>query len=153
MDLQARYRAGLEITREAGALALDYYRRRGSLPIEHKGRQDFVSEADKKTEDLIVERLGAAFGDDSVLGEEGGLRQKGAAIEGSHQGDFDTRELSGAMDGAKVTLTSRITERTGNALNYRFTGELSGDTLTGTIDMGEYRSATFTARRVGSARG
>jgi hypothetical protein len=48
-------------------------------------------------------------------------------------------------------MTSRITERTGNALNYRFTGELSGDTLTGTIDMGEYRSATFTARRVASA--
>ena len=79
-DLQARYRAGLEITREAGALALDYYRRRGSLPIEHKGRQDFVSVADKKTEDLIVERLAAAFGDDSVLGEEGGLRQKGPAL-------------------------------------------------------------------------
>jgi len=79
-DLEARYRAGLDITREAGALALDYFRRRGSLPIEHKGRQDFVSEADKKTEDLIVERLGAAFGDDSVLGEEGGLRRKGEAL-------------------------------------------------------------------------
>jgi L-seryl-tRNA(Ser) seleniumtransferase len=79
------------------------------------------------------------------------LRQKGAAIEGSHQGDIETRELSGTMDGARVTMTSRITERTGNALNYRFTGELSGDTLTGTIDMGEYRSATFTARRVASA--
>jgi len=79
------------------------------------------------------------------------LRQKGAAIEGSHQGDIETRELAGTMDGARVTMTSRITERTGNALNYRFTGELSGDTLTGTIDMGEYRSATFTARRVASA--
>jgi uncharacterized pyridoxal phosphate-dependent enzyme len=79
------------------------------------------------------------------------LRQKGAAIEGSHQGDIETRELSGTMDGARVTMTSRITERTGNALNYRFTGELSGDTLTGTIDMGEYRSATFTARRVANA--
>ncbi len=79
-DVQARYRAGLEITREAGALALDYFRRRATLPIEHKGRQDFVSEADKKTEDLIVARLGAAFGEDSVLGEEGGLRQKGPAL-------------------------------------------------------------------------
>ena len=79
-DLEARYRAGLDITREAGALALDYFRRRASLPIEDKGRQDFVSEADKKTEDLIVSRLGAAFGNDSVLGEEGGLRQKGSAL-------------------------------------------------------------------------
>ena len=69
------------------------------------------------------------------------LRQQGTKIEGSHQGDFDTRDVSGSMDGARVTLTSRITERTGNALNYRFTGELSGDTLSGTLDMGEYRSA------------
>jgi myo-inositol-1(or 4)-monophosphatase len=79
-DVQARYRAGLDITREAGALALDYFKRRATLPIEHKGRQDFVSEADKKTEDLIVARLGAAFPDDSVLGEEGGLRQNGPAL-------------------------------------------------------------------------
>jgi L-seryl-tRNA(Ser) seleniumtransferase len=79
------------------------------------------------------------------------LRQRGAVIEGSHQGDIETRALSGTMDGAKVTFTSRITERSGNALNYRFTGELSGDTLSGTIDMGEYRSATWTARRVTAA--
>jgi L-seryl-tRNA(Ser) seleniumtransferase len=79
------------------------------------------------------------------------LRQRGAVIEGSHQGDLVTRDLSGTMDGAKVTFTSRITERTGSALNYRFTGELSGDTMAGTIDMGEYRSATFTAGRVGNA--
>jgi myo-inositol-1(or 4)-monophosphatase len=79
-DLSARYRAGLDIVREAGALALDYYRRRASLPIERKGLQDFVSEADKKTEDLIVARLAGLFPDDSVLGEEGGLRQKGAVL-------------------------------------------------------------------------
>ena len=71
-------------------------------------------------------------------------------MEGAHQGDFLTRDLSGTMDGARVTLTSRITERTGDALNYRFTGELSGDTLSGTLDMGEYRSATWTAKRVKS---
>jgi L-seryl-tRNA(Ser) seleniumtransferase len=65
-----------------------------------------------------------------------------------------TRELSGDVDGARVTMTSRITERTGstlNSLNYRFTGELSGDTLSGTIDMGEYRSAAWTARRATGA--
>jgi myo-inositol-1(or 4)-monophosphatase len=79
-DLLARHRAGLDIVREAGALALDYYRRRASLPIERKGLQDFVSEADKKTEDLIVERLSRLFPDDSILGEEGGLRQKGPLL-------------------------------------------------------------------------
>jgi uncharacterized pyridoxal phosphate-dependent enzyme len=79
------------------------------------------------------------------------LRQKSATIEGSHQGDFDTRDVSGSMDGARVMLTSRITERAGYALNYRFTGELAGDTMSGSIDMGEYRSATWTARRITGA--
>ena len=79
------------------------------------------------------------------------LRQQGATIEGSHQGDFDTRDVSGSMDGARVTLTSRITERTGNALNYRFTGELSGDTMSGTHRHGRVpqRDVDGKARHVG----
>ena len=72
----------------------------------------------------------------------------GREVEGTHQGDFVTRDLSGTIDGARVTLASRVTERTGDALNYRFTGELSGDTLSGALDLGEYRSATWTAKRV-----
>ena len=76
------------------------------------------------------------------------LRQQGAKVEGSHQGDFLTRDLTGTMEGTRVTLMSRVTERTGDALNYRFTGELSGDTLTGALDLGEYRTATWKATRV-----
>jgi myo-inositol-1(or 4)-monophosphatase len=79
-DLLARHRAGLDITREAGAFALDYYRRRASLTIERKGLQDYVTEADKKTEELIVRELGKAFPDDSFLGEEGGFLQKGPLL-------------------------------------------------------------------------
>ena len=75
------------------------------------------------------------------------LRQRDGRLEGTHQGDFVARDLTGSVDGARVTITSRVTERTGDALNYRFTGDLSGDTLAGTLDLGEYRSATWTARR------
>ncbi|HET7717040.1 MAG TPA: inositol monophosphatase family protein [Bauldia sp.] len=79
-DLLPRHRAGLAVTREAGALALDYYRRRGSLPVERKGLQDFVSEADKKTEELIVRKLSEVFPEDSFLGEEGGFLRKGPFV-------------------------------------------------------------------------
>ena len=79
------------------------------------------------------------------------LRQQGDKVDGSHQGDFLTREISGTMAGSRVTLVSRVTERTGDALNYRFTGDLAGDTLTGTLDLGEYRTATWTATRSASA--
>ncbi len=81
------------------------------------------------------------------------LRQQGSRLEGAHQGDFVTRDLIGTIDGARVTMTSRVTERTGDTLNYRFSGDLTGDTLAGTLDMGEYRSATWTASRGGSRNG
>jgi L-seryl-tRNA(Ser) seleniumtransferase len=75
------------------------------------------------------------------------LRQQGSKIEGSHQGDFLTRDLTGTIEGPRVTLVSRVTERTGDALNYRFTGELSGDSMSGSLDLGEYRTATWKATR------
>jgi myo-inositol-1(or 4)-monophosphatase len=83
MDQQAlneRRRAGEAATREAGALAADFYRRRKMLPVERKGLQDLVSEADRATEELIVAALSHAFPDDSFLGEEGGFRQKGPML-------------------------------------------------------------------------
>lgn len=75
------------------------------------------------------------------------LQQKGNALVGTHQGDFLSRDLTGSINGDRVTLASRITERTGDSLNYRFTGRVEQDGLAGTLDMGEYRSATWTARR------
>ena len=75
------------------------------------------------------------------------LRQEGQMVQGVHQGDFLSRDVTGTIEGRRVSLASRITERTGDSLIYRFTGDASGDTITGTLDMGEYRSATWTARR------
>jgi uncharacterized pyridoxal phosphate-dependent enzyme len=75
------------------------------------------------------------------------LRQRGAEIDGAHQGDFITRELTGDMDGDAVRLRSFIGEASGDALSFVFSGKLAGDELSGTLDMGEYLSATWTARR------
>lgn len=60
-----------EIAREAGALLLDHLRR--PLNIAQKGRRaDIVTDADRASERLIVERLRAAFPDCSIVGEESG---------------------------------------------------------------------------------
>jgi D-glucosaminate-6-phosphate ammonia-lyase len=75
------------------------------------------------------------------------LQQKGNQLQGTHQGDFLARDIAGTLDGEVMSLTSRITERTGDSLNYRFSGRVEGDTLTGTLDMGEYLAARWTARR------
>jgi L-seryl-tRNA(Ser) seleniumtransferase len=75
------------------------------------------------------------------------LKQDGNQIAGTHQGAFVTRDCRGAIAGDEVTLTSSIGEQHGAALSYRFSGKLNGDTASGTLDMGEYLGATWTARR------
>lgn len=58
-----------EIAKEAGALLRDYYRR--GVETEYKGDVDLVTEADRASERLIVERLRAVFPEHGVYGEEG----------------------------------------------------------------------------------
>jgi uncharacterized pyridoxal phosphate-dependent enzyme len=75
------------------------------------------------------------------------VRQQGNRLVGTHQGDFVARDFSGSIAGDDVTIASNIGEVHGAALSYRFSGKLSGDTMSGTVDMGEYLSAKFTAKR------
>ena len=75
------------------------------------------------------------------------LQQNGNRLEGTHQGDFLARDISGTISGDIVTLASNVTERHGDSLTYRFSGKVSGETMAGTLDMGEYLNATWTARR------
>jgi L-seryl-tRNA(Ser) seleniumtransferase len=80
------------------------------------------------------------------------LQQNGNRIEGIHQGNFLTRDIAGTINGDAVTLASVVTERHGDALNYRFTGKLAGETMSGSLDLGEYLGATWTAARPASTR-
>ena len=80
------------------------------------------------------------------------LQQNGNRLDGIHQGDFVTRDISGTLDGDAISLASVITERHGDALNYRFAGKVAGGTMSGSLDLGEYLNATWTARRPASNR-
>ena len=72
-DLELRLLTACAVAREAGRLAYDYFIRRAELDVEHKsGAQDLVSIADREVEELIRTRLGGAFPEDRMLGEEGG---------------------------------------------------------------------------------
>jgi myo-inositol-1(or 4)-monophosphatase len=75
--LGLRYRFAQSVVREAGQMALERYRNRDSLAVERKGRQDFVSEADKACEEFVAAALLKAFPEDAFLGEEGGLQNAG----------------------------------------------------------------------------
>jgi myo-inositol-1(or 4)-monophosphatase len=63
-----------EIAREAGALLLNYLEKRPAWEI--KGEQDLVTEADRASEALVVERLHRYFPSHSVVAEEGGGKDR-----------------------------------------------------------------------------
>jgi seryl-tRNA(Sec) selenium transferase len=75
------------------------------------------------------------------------LRQRGNALDGSHRGDFITRDVNGTVDGDQVRIHSMYAEEHGDALGFTFSGKMSGDTMSGTLDMGEYLNAAWTATR------
>ena len=68
----SRFDFAERLIREAGAIALDYFRRVADLEVSSKGPQDMVTEADVAVEKLIKARLAAEFPTDAFLGEETG---------------------------------------------------------------------------------
>jgi myo-inositol-1(or 4)-monophosphatase len=64
---------GVEIAREAGALLAELFTR--PQEITYKRPSDLVTEADRRSEALIVERLRSHFPTHSIVGEEGGGQQ------------------------------------------------------------------------------
>jgi myo-inositol-1(or 4)-monophosphatase len=64
-----------EIAREAGALLMGYFHRR--VKIEYKGDADLVTEADRASEKLILERIRTHWPSHEVIGEEGARIETG----------------------------------------------------------------------------
>jgi D-glucosaminate-6-phosphate ammonia-lyase len=75
------------------------------------------------------------------------LKQQGNQVAGTHQGAFVTRDCSGTVVADEVVIASNVGEVHGAALSYRFSGKLAGDTMSGTLDMGEYLGAKWIAKR------
>lgn len=60
------------IVREAGTLALDYFRRRNEILVSMKGRQDWLTEADGAVETFLRRKISEIFPADQIVGEEQG---------------------------------------------------------------------------------
>ena len=60
----------VEIAREAGALLVHYFERRVSFEL--KGEFDLVTEADRRSEKLVVDKLRLYFPTHGIVAEEGG---------------------------------------------------------------------------------
>ena len=68
--MRNRSETAVDIARSAGDRAVSYFERLGTLVIEDKGPQDFVSEADKAVELHVRDAIAAAFPEDGIVGEE-----------------------------------------------------------------------------------
>jgi hypothetical protein len=74
------------------------------------------------------------------------ITQDGNRIQGSHKGDFSTRDVFGTIEGDQIKLRSQLSAP-GDSVGFIFAGTLAGDTFSGPIYMGEYLNAKFTAKR------
>jgi myo-inositol-1(or 4)-monophosphatase len=77
----------VEIAREAGALLANYFERR--VAFELKGEFDLVTEADRASEKLVVEKLRSYFPTHAIVAEEGS----------SHPGSSEYRWYVDPLDG------------------------------------------------------
>lgn len=70
--IAARHTLAIEAARQAGTHLRSLYADRGTLVIETKGRNDFVSRADREAEALVKDLVAEAFPGDGFVGEETG---------------------------------------------------------------------------------
>jgi myo-inositol-1(or 4)-monophosphatase len=77
----------VDIARESGALLANFFERR--VPFELKGDFDLVTEADRASEKLVVERLRSHFPTHGIVAEEGG----------GHEGTSEFRWYVDPLDG------------------------------------------------------
>jgi len=74
------------------------------------------------------------------------IQQEDNWIEGVHQSDFSSQEIVGTVEGNKVKLRSQV-RQPGDSIPFLFSGRVSGDIISGSIFLGEYLTAQFTAKR------
>ena len=70
----------------AGRVLLDHLGKRGALPIKEKGRNDFVTAADRHAEEAVLRLLRARFPDHSIVAEESGESGGGSSGSGLRAG-------------------------------------------------------------------
>jgi myo-inositol-1(or 4)-monophosphatase len=122
----------VEIAREAGALLATYFERR--VAFETKGEFDLVTEADRASEKLAVERLRSYFPSHSIVAEEGG------GVESASEYRWYVDPLDGTTNFAHSFP----------AFNVTLGLERAGEMIAGVV-FDPIRQEMFTAERGGGA--
>jgi L-seryl-tRNA(Ser) seleniumtransferase len=73
-------------------------------------------------------------------------QQDGGRLVGSHQGEFASGDLNGTISGNRVRFTSSLPTE-GSRVSFNFDGAEQAGKLAGTVGLGEYGEAKWTAER------
>lgn len=74
------------------------------------------------------------------------IEQDGNWIQGTHHSDFSTQEIMGMIEGDQIKMRSNV-RIPGSNVVYMFSGTASAGVISGSVYLGEYLNAKFTARR------
>jgi uncharacterized pyridoxal phosphate-dependent enzyme len=74
------------------------------------------------------------------------LEQHGSDLLGTHQGEFVSGDLTGKVEADQVRFHSRQRIQ-GQVLSYQFEGTVTGDAMSGKVNLGEYGEAEWSAER------
>jgi len=72
------------------------------------------------------------------------LTQNGDAVTGTHKGEIYTGPVRGTVRSGTVELRSNM-PNPGNGFSFAFHGTVSGNRMSGTVDLGEYGTVNWTA--------
>jgi myo-inositol-1(or 4)-monophosphatase len=120
--------SAIEIAQEAGSLLRQYFERR--VRFELKGDFDLVTEADRASEKLIVERLTSLYPDHGILAEEGS----------GHRSSSEYRWYVDPLDGTTNFAHSYP------VFNVTLALEKAGELITGVV-FDPYRDELFTCEK------
>lgn len=74
------------------------------------------------------------------------IEQDGNWIQGMHHSDFTSQEIMGMVEGDQIKMRSNV-RIPGSGVTYLFSGTADKDSMSGSIYLGEYLTAKFTAKR------
>ncbi len=74
------------------------------------------------------------------------LEQDGGSLKGTHQGEFASGDLRGTVAANTVSFQSSL-PTVGTRASFQFRGTVENGKMSGTVGLGEYGEARWTAER------
>lgn len=74
------------------------------------------------------------------------IKQEGEKLSGIYKGEFLEGAIIGTIKGTSIDFTGFL-KHEATPLRFHYTGKIESDIMKGSIEMGEYWTATFTATR------